>query len=195
MESLVALSDILRAQKRWDEMAQIWDRAMEGDPNNRAVGKARARVTRLREADREITALQRELAANPQNPEVVSNLLRLYMETGQPDLAKAQIDESAVAFGDNPDFLKFAVDFCNSNGQWQAGLGPARKLAGIATNDPGVLLALARFEFANRDLNAFLNTARQAVQLGGMQARAALANDPMYAMVRGTPEFQQLIGQ
>jgi hypothetical protein len=64
----------------------------------------------------------------------------------------------------------------------------------LATNDPGVLLALARFEFANRDLNAFLNTARQAVQLGGNQARAALANDPMYTMVRGTPEFQQLLG-
>ena len=195
MESLVALSDILRAQRRWDEMAEIWDVAIEGDPNNRAVHDARMRVTRLREADREITALQQELAANPQNPEVVSALLRLYIETGQPDLARTQLEESSVAFGDNPDFLKFAVDFCNSNGQWQTGLGPARKLAAIATNDPGVLLALARFEFANRDLNAFLNTARQAVQLGGVQARAALANDPMYGMVRGTPEFRQLIGQ
>ena len=195
MESLVALSDILRAQKRWDEMAEIWDRAMEGDPNNRAVGKARARVTRLREADREIAALQGELAANPQNPEVVSNLLRLYLETGQPDLARSQLEQSAAAFGDDPEFLKFAVDFCNSNGQWQAGLGPARKLAAVATNDPGVLLALARFQFANRELNAFLETARQAVSLGGVQARAALANDPMYAMVRGTPEFRQLIGQ
>jgi tetratricopeptide (TPR) repeat protein len=191
----VALSDILRAQKRWDEMAQIWDRAIEGDPNNRAVHDARRRVTRLREADREITALRSELAANPQNPEIVSALLRLYIETGQPDLARAQLEESATAFGDNPDFLKFAVDFCNSNGQWQAGLGPARKLAAIATNDPGVLLALARFEFANRDMNAFLNTARQAVQLGGVQARAALANDPMYGPVRGTTEFRQLIGQ
>jgi len=195
MESLVALSDILRAQKRWDEMADIWDVAIEGDPNNRAVHDARARVTRLREADREITALRGELAANPQNPEVVSALLRLYTETGQPDLARTQLEESAVAFGNNPEFLKFAVDFCNSNGQWQAGLGPARQLAAVVTNDPGVLLALARFEFANRDLNAFLNTARQAVQLGGIQARAALANDPMYGMVRGAPEFQQLIGQ
>ena len=195
MESLVALSDILRTQKRWDEMAEVWDRAVEGDPHNRAVGKARERVTRLREADREIAALQGELAANPQNPEVVSNLLRLYMETGQPDLAQAQLEQSAAAFGDNPDFLKFAVDFCNSNGQWQAGLGPARKLAAVATNDPGVLLALARFQFANRDLNGFLETARQAVSLGGVQARAALANDPMYGMVRGTPEFRQLIGQ
>ena len=195
MESLVALSDILRTQKRWDEMAEVWDRAMEGDPHNRAVRKARQRVTRLREADREIAALQSELAANPQNPEVVSNLLRLYMETGQPDLAQAQLEQSAAAFGDNPDFLKFAVDFCNSNGQWQAGLGPARKLAAVATNDPGVLLALARFQFANRDLNGFLETARQAVSLGGVQARAALANDPIYGMVRGTPEFRQLIGQ
>ena len=195
MESLVALSDILRAQKRWDEMAAIWDRAVEGDPNNRSVGKARQRVTRLREADREITALQRELAANPQNPEVVSNLLRLYMETGQPDLARQQLEQSGEAFGDNPEFLKFAVDFCNGNGQWQAGLGAARKLVNVATNDPGVWLALARFEFANREMNSFLESARRAVQLGGIQAKSALANDPMYAMVRGTPEFQQLLQQ
>jgi Tfp pilus assembly protein PilF len=194
MESLVALSGILSAQKRWDEMAQIWDRAIAGDPSNRTLVQARARVTRLREADREIAGLQRELAAHPQNPEVVSALLRLYLETGQPDLARTQLEESAAVFGDNPDFLKFAVDFCNSNGQWQAGLAPARRLAALATNDVGVLLALARFEFANRDLNSFLGTARQAVQLGGVQARAALANDPMYAAVRGTPEFQQLIG-
>ena len=195
MESLVAVSDILRAQKRWDEMADIWDRAIEGDPNNRAVRKARERVTRLREADREITALQRELAANPQNPEVVSNLLRLYMETGQADLARQQLEQSAQAFGDNPDFLKFAVDFSNSNGQWQAGLGPARKLANVMSNDAGVWLALARFEFANREMNSFLESARRAVQLGGIQAKSALANDPMYAMVRGTPEFQQLLSQ
>jgi cytochrome c-type biogenesis protein CcmH/NrfG len=195
MESLVALSDILRAQKRWEEMAAIWDRAVEGDPNNRAVRKARERVTRLREADREITALQRELAANPQNPEVVSNLLRLYMETGQADLARQQLEQSAQAFGDNPDFLKFAVDFSNSNGQWQAGLGPARKLANVMSNDVGVWLALARFEFANREMNSFLESARRAVQLGGIQAKSALANDPIYAMVRGTPEFQQLLSQ
>lgn len=195
MESLVALSDILRTQKRWDEMAGIWDRAVEGDPRNRAVRKARERVTRLREADREIAALQRELAAEPQSPELLSNLLRLYMESGQPDAARQQLEQSAVAFGENPDFLKFAVDFCNSNGLWQAGLGPARQLVQVATNDPGALLALARFEFANRELNAFLETARQAVRLGGVQAKAALANDPMYAMVRGTPEFRQLIEQ
>jgi tetratricopeptide (TPR) repeat protein len=195
MESLVALSDILRAQKRWDEMAEMWDRAIEGDPNNRAVAKARERVTRLREADREIAALQSELAANPQNPEIVSNLLRLYMETGQPDLARQQLELSAQAFGDNPDFLKFAVDFSNSNGQWQAGLGPARRLANVMSNDAGVWLALARFEFANREMNAFLESARRAVQLGGIQAKSALANDPMYAMVRGTPEFQQLLSQ
>ncbi|MGA0848508.1 MAG: protein O-mannosyl-transferase family [Chthoniobacterales bacterium] len=195
MESLVALSDILRAQKRWDEMAEMWDRAIEGDPNNRAVAKARERVTRLREADREIAALQSELAANPQNPEIVSNLLRLYMETGQPDLARQQLELSAQAFGDNPDFLKFAVDFSNNNGQWQAGLGPARRLATVMSNDAGVWLALARFEFANREMNSFLESARRAVQLGGIQAKSALANDPMYAMVRGTPEFQQLLSQ
>ena len=195
MESLVAMSDILRAQKRWDEMAEIWDRAIEGDPNNRAVGKARARVTRLREADREIEALQRELAANPQNPEVVSNLLRLYVETGQPDLVRRQLEQSAIAFGDNPEFLKFAVDFCNSNGQWQPGLEFARKLSAGATNDPGVWLALARFEFANRQMQQFLDAARKAVQLGGMQAKAALAQDPLYGMVRGTTEFQQLLQQ
>jgi tetratricopeptide (TPR) repeat protein len=195
MESLVAISDILRAQKRWQEMAEIWDRAIEGDPNNRAVRKARERVTRLREADREIAALQSELAANPQNPEIVSNLLRLYTETGQPDLARQQIEQSAEAFGDNPDFLKFAVDFSNSNGQWQAGLGPARRLAVVMSNDAGVWLALARFEFANREMNSFLESARRAVQLGGIQAKSALANDPMYAAVRGTPEFQRLLAQ
>jgi tetratricopeptide (TPR) repeat protein len=195
MESLIALSDILRAQKRWDEMAEIWDRAIEGDPSNRAVAKARQRVTRLREADREITALRGELAANPQNPDIVSNLLRLYLETGQPEMVRRQLEESTAAFGDNPEFLAFAVDFSNSNGQWQAGLGPARRLANAMSNDAGVWLALARFEFANREMNAFLESARRAVQLGGVQAKTSLANDPMYAMVRGTPEFQQLLSQ
>jgi Tfp pilus assembly protein PilF len=195
MESLIAMSDILRVQKRWEEMTEMWDRAVAGDPTNRGVLKARERVTRLREADREIEILRREVAANPQNPEAVSNLLRLYIETGQPDLAKAQLEQSQRDFNDNPEFLKFAVEFSNSNGQWQAGLGPARKLAAVMTNDPGVWLALARFEFANRDANAFLEAARKAIQLGGVQIKTALANDPMYAAIRGTPEFGQLMQQ
>jgi tetratricopeptide (TPR) repeat protein len=195
METLAALSEILRAQKRWDEMSEIWDRARERDPANRAIQKARTRVGRLREADREINALQRELSASPQNADAVSNLLRLYTETGQPEQAKQLLEESGKAFGDSPEFLKFAVDFCSNNGQWQAGLAPARKLAAIATNDPNVMLALARFEFVNRDTNAFLETARKAIQIGGAQAKMALANDPVYAMVRGTPEFRQLIEQ
>ncbi len=195
MESLIALSDILRMQKRWDEMAKIWDRAVAGDPTNRGVQKARQRVTRLREADREIEALRQELAANPQNPDAVSNLLRLYMETGQADEAKAQLEQSAAVFGDNQEFLKFAVDFCNSNGQWQAGLGPARKLAAVVTNDASVWMVLARMEFANRQMQSFLEAARKAIQLGGMQAKSGIANDPLYGMIRGTPEFRALMEQ
>lgn len=195
MESLVALSDILRVQKRWDEMAEIWDRAVAGDPSNRAVQKARQRVTRLREADREIDVLERELAANPQNAEIVSNLLRLYLETGQPDMVRALLEKSAQIFGDSPEFLRFAVDFSNANGQWQAGLGPVRKLVGLAPNDPQAWLLLARFEFANRETNAFVEAARKAIGLGGIQARMALANDPLYMMVRGSPDFQRLLQQ
>jgi predicted O-linked N-acetylglucosamine transferase (SPINDLY family) len=159
-------------------MSEIWDRARERDPANRAIEKARTRVVRLREADREINALQRELSANPQNADAVSNLLRLYTETGQSEQAKVLLEESGKVFGDSPEFLKFAVDFCSNNGQWQAGL-----------------LALARFEFVNRDTNAFLERARQAIQFGGLQAKIALANDPVYAVVRSTPEFRQLIEQ
>jgi len=192
MESLVALSEILRIQKRWDEMEAIWDRAIEGDPNNRMIRKARARVTRLREADREIETLRRELAANPASPDMVSNLLRLYAETAQVDRMREVLEQSSRAFGDNPDFLKFAVEFCNVNAQWQPGLEFARKLAAAIPGDAGMQLVLARFEFANHNIPQFFDAARKAIQLGGMQARATLAGDPMYLMVRGTPEFQQL---
>lgn len=193
MESLVALSDILRGQKRWVEMMEIWDRAIAGDPSNRMVKKARQRVMRLREADREIDALRTELAANPDNADAISNLLRLYVETGQQDLAVQRLNETAQAFGDNPDFIRFAVEFCNANGLWQAGLDPARKLAEMNPNDAGALLVLARFQFANREMGAFLETARKAVQLGGPQAKMTIAGDPLYAMVRNTPEFRQLL--
>ncbi len=195
MEALIALSDILRVQKRWDEMNNIWDRAVQGDPANRGVQKGRERVTRLREADREIEVLRSELQVHPQNPEALSSLLRLYMETGQQDAARQQLEQAASVFGDNPDFIRFAVDFCNANGLWQAGLEPARKLASLAPNDVSVLLTLARFEFTNRQMQQFLETAGKAIQLGGMQAKVALANDPLYTGIRGTPEFRKLLGQ
>lgn len=194
MESLVALSDILRTQKQWDEMERIWDRAVDGDPTNRAVIKARQRITRLREADREISILRTELAANPQDGGVLSNLLRLYMETAQPEAAKALLDESMKSYGDSPDFLKFAVDFASTNGQWQAGLEPARKLAQVLPNDPASWLALARFEFANRQTNAFFEAAQKAIQLGGVQAKTIIANDPLYMMSRNSPDFVRLLG-
>lgn len=193
MESLVALSEILRVQERWDEMAAIWDHAIEGDPNNRSVRKARERVTRLREVDREIDALQRELSADPRNAELVSNLLRLFVETGQGDKVQEQLKQSAVVFGNSPEFLKFAVDFCNTNGQWAAGLEPARELVKVQPNDPSAWLALARMEFANRDPGAFLAAARKAIELGGQQAKVALANDMLYARIRGSAEFRQLL--
>lgn len=195
METLMALNDLLRSQKRWNEMAEIWDRAIKVDPNNRAFQLARQRVTRFREADRDISALKLELASNPQNPDVVAGLLKLYSDTGQTDLVKKQLEESAAAFGDNLDFLKFAVDFCNSNGHWQTGVDFARNLSVAVPNDAGVWLALARFEFANRQMQPFLDAARRAIQLGGVQAKAALANDPMYVPVRGATEFQQLLQQ
>lgn len=193
VEALVALSEILRMQKRWSEMEAIWDRAIEGDPNNRMIRKARARIIRLREADREIEVLRREHASDPSNPQIVSNLLRLYSETAQADKIREVLEQSAKAYGDNPDFLKFAVEFCNTNGQWQAGLEFARKLASAMPDDAGVRLALARFEFANRNLPQFFEAAHKAIQLGGVQAKAALAGDPMYLMVRGTPEFQKML--
>jgi len=192
-ESLVALSEILRAQRRWDEMTEIWDRAIAGDPNNRMVQQARERIPRLRELDRKIAALRRELVAEPTNPDLVSQLLSSYVEAGQPDGAAAQLAESAKVFGNDVEFLSFAVEFSNTNGLWQAGLEPARRLVGVLPEDPGVWLALARFQFANREMNEFLESARTAVRLGGLQARQMLASDPMYMMVRGTPEFRGLL--
>lgn len=194
-ESLSALSEILRVQRRWDEMEEIWDLALAGDPSNRAVQKSRQRVTRLREAEGEIAAMRGALQANPQNPELLSNLLRVYMECGMPDAARAQLEQSAIAFDNSPDFNKFAADFCSASGQWVAGLPYARKLAEQNPKDPAVLLMAARFLFANRQMADFLTTAQQAVDLGGPQARMALESDPLYTMVRGTPEFKRLVGR
>ncbi|MEI7864222.1 MAG: DUF2723 domain-containing protein [Chthoniobacterales bacterium] len=195
MESLTNLSDVLRAQKRWEEMDEIWDRAVQGDPTSRGVRKARERVTRLREVDRQIDQVRQQLAENPQSPEVVSALLRLYLESGQNGLIQSQLEQSARDFGSSPEFLKFAVEFCGSNGQWTSGLDYARKLTVAMPNDAGVWLAAARFEFANKQMSSFLEAARKAIQLGGVQAKMNLANDPIYAPVRGAQEFQQLLQQ
>lgn len=194
MESLVALSEILRVQKRWEEMEALWDQAIVGDSNNRMLKKGRQRITRLREVDREIPILKSELAANPQDGEILSHLLRLYMEAGQFDDVKALMKESMISYGDNPDFLKFAVDFSNSNAQWQVGLEPARKIVTLFPNDPKWWLLLARFEFANRQTNAFFEAAQKAIQIGGVQAKMMLANDPLYAIVRGSPDFMNMLG-
>ena len=193
MESLLALSDILRAQRRWEEMAEIWDRAMAGDPNNRSVRQARERITRLRELDREIAMVQRELSGAPGTPELVSKLLGLFIEAGQPEGAVQQLRKSAEMFGDAPQFLQFAVEFCNRNGLWALGLELAERLTEVVPDDAAAWLAYARFQFANRQPDGFLESARKAVQLGGMQVQGILAADPMYAMVRNAPEFQQLL--
>lgn len=194
LEALLAMSDILRMQKRWGDLEEIWDRAVAGDPTNRSIKRARARIPRLREIDREIQTLKGELAANPQDGGTLSNLLRLYMEAGQPEEVRELLSESMKSYGDNIDCLRFAVDFSNTNGQWQAGLEPARKLVQLVPNDPSLWLALARFEFANRQTNAFLDAARKAVQLGGQQAKMIIAKDPLYAQIRGSQEFARLLG-
>ncbi len=194
LESLMALSEILRAQKRWEDIEVLWDQAIAGDPNNRMLTKGRQRVTRLREVDREIATLQNEQKGNPLDGGLLSNLLRLYGEAGQPAEAKALLAEAMKNFGNDVDFLKFAVDFSSANAQWETGLEAARKLVALLPNDPGPMVALARFEFANRQTNAFFEAAQKAIQLGGMQARTAIANDPMYLMIRGTPDFAKLLG-
>lgn len=193
MESLLALSEILRAQRRWEEMTEIWDRAMVGDPNNRSVRQARGRITRLRELDREISMVQRELSGAPGSPELVSKLLALFIEAGQPEGAVQQLKKSAEMFGDDPQFLQFAVEFCNRNGLWVLGLELAERLTEVAPDDAAAWLAYARFQFANRQPDRFLEAARRAVRLGGVQVQSIIAADPMYAMVRNAPEFQQLL--
>lgn len=195
LESLTALSEILRVQRRWDEMEKIWDTAIAGDPTNRIVQKARMRVTRLREAEREIATLKSAMLGQQPNPETLASLLRLYMEVGQPDAVRQELEQAAPSFAGSPDFYKFATEFCNAHGQWATGLPYARKNAEANPNNPEALLLLARFLFTNRQLQDFLPTAQKAVQLGGAQARAALEADPIYAMVRNTPEFKKLLGR
>ncbi len=196
LEALIGFTEVLRQQKRWEEILAAWDLAVANDPSNRGLHKGRARVIRLRDLSGETAAFERQLEEDPGNADAVAALLRTYVELGEADKAKALMESSAARFGDNVDFLRFAVEFALGSGQWSLGLDPARNLVRLQPTNFQAWLALAKMEYGNRQTNAFLEAAREAVKIGGAQAKMILANDPMLRLLQATsPQFRELLQQ
>jgi len=193
-ESLNELTGILWERGDFDGSLELIKVANASDMNNMGLWRLRAIAEKRKELDGEIQVLCGELEKNPINREKTEQLLGLYHAINDTNRSSALLESSIQAFTNDEEFLVRAARFGEMSAMPKRELEAAKALALVSTNAGDANLLLCRAYFRNDDKTNFFSAARTAIEKGGLPAREALFEDPLFAPWRQEEEFQKLRG-
>jgi len=193
-ESLQALTTVLWERGDFDDLQTLLDAALEEDPNNRQFLRLWVITEQRKSIEGEIIALKSKLVRQPRSRDTVQNLLKIYTSVADTNKASELLDQSIITFQDDPDFLRTAAAYAESNKFPKAQLAAVDRLASIEPLNPENHFLQASAAFASGDKKAFFSAAAEAIRTGGEQMRDAVVKNPAFSAWEKDPEFQALSG-
>jgi tetratricopeptide (TPR) repeat protein len=192
-ESLNGLSQILWDRGDFDGVLDMFNAAIEKDPNNIPLWRMFFIAENRKKLQGQIAEREEALRQKPDEREDALALLELHAATGDEKGLKVFLDEAIGSFSKDSIFLKAAVDFSEAADLRIQELASARMLVEVEPKEAESQFRLAKAAARNDDQAICLQAAREAITLGGLPMREGLAKSPVFEKYREEAEFQELL--
>lgn len=185
--------------------ALLWDRGDEngaiellsaanaGDPNNVQLWRLRLVSEKRKELAGEIKSLKEAIKNDPNDRHSTEKLLDLSTSLADTNQVATVLAQALVTFAKEPEFLKSAVSIANANQMPDVALEAGRAWAAADPESADAQIVLAQAAVAKNDRSLFFESARRAIEKGGLPMRDALAQYPDFAKWKDDPEFKELV--
>jgi tetratricopeptide (TPR) repeat protein len=192
-ESLNGLSQILWDRGDFDGVLDMFNAAIEKDPNNIPLWRMFFIAENRKKLQGQIAEREEALRQKPDVRDDALALLELHFTTGDTKGLQAFLDPSITAFSKDPEFLRAAVDCAMEAHLVPQQLAAARALIAAEPDEAENQYRLAKAAAENDDQALCLQAARRAIELGGLPMREGLGQSEEFKKYRSTEEFQALL--
>ncbi len=192
VEVIAALTRLLWDKGDFDTSLPLFKKALAKDYNNISLWRLAIMAEERKKTEGEIRSLKDTLAQQPRNREIIDKLIELYSHVGESEKADAVVKKGTNDLADDPAMLRIAVTYYGVNGKWTEALAPAERLIHIEPTNAQNYLLLARVYYSLDKKKEFYETARKAIEVGGVSMREQILNDDFFQAWRNDPEFQSL---
>ena len=191
-EVIASVTRLLWDKGDFDTSEALLKRALEKDYNSIQLWRFAIMAEERKKTESEILALKDTLAKQPRNRELIKQIIDLYARVDEMDKAQAIVKSATNEMPDDPGMLRIAATYYGMTDKWQDALAPAESLVRIEPTNAQNFLLLARVYFSLGKKKEFYETARKAIEVGGVSLRDQLLNDDFFKSWRDEPEFQNL---
>jgi tetratricopeptide (TPR) repeat protein len=192
-ESLNGLSQMLWERGDFDGVIEMFNAAIEQDPNNIALWRMFLIAENRKKLQGQIAEREAALMKNPDSRDDAVALLELHSSSADEKALKAFLEKSIKDFAKDPKYLRVAVDCAEASGFPVLELQAARTLAEVEPEEAENQYRLAKAAAQNNDKVLCLAAARRAIELGGLPMREGLAKAEVFDRYREDLDFQELL--
>jgi len=192
-ESLNGLSQMLWERGDFDGVIEMFNAAIEQDPNNIALWRMFLIAENRKKLQGQIAEREAALMKKPDSRDDAVALLELYSSSADEKALKACLEKSIKDFAKDPKYLRVAVDCAEASGFPVLELQAARTLAEVEPEEAENQYRLAKAAAQNNDKALCLAAAWRAIELGGLPMREGLAKAEVFDRYREDLDFQELL--
>ncbi len=192
-DALHSLMQLQWERGEFDESLKRIEQALREDPKSSSLQQLKTYAKLRKEVQGEMLRLESALVENPANREALEQLILFYTQASQSDKADEYLSKGLEILGENPDFLRFAINHYQMYQQAEKSLEPAQKLVKIEPDFGPNYYLLARACYSQSDLPGFYEAAEKAISLGGLPTRAMILQDSSFIPLHKEEAFQKLI--
>jgi tetratricopeptide (TPR) repeat protein len=192
-ESLNGLSQMLWERGDFDGVIEMFNAAIEQDPNNIALWRMFLIAENRKKLQGQIAEREAALMKKPDSRDDAVALLELHSSSADEKALKACLEKSIKDFAKDPKYLRVAVDCAEASGFAVLELQAARTLAEVEPEEAENQYRLAKAAAQNNDKALCLAAARRAIELGGLPMREGLAKAEVFDRYREDLDFQELL--
>ncbi len=192
-ESLNGLSQMLWERGEFDGVIQMFETALEQDPNNVALWRMFFLAENRKKIQGLIAKHEEALRQKPDSREDAQALLELHTSAGDEKVLKAFLEKSIRDFAKDALFLRTAAECAEFSALPALELAAARALADLEPDVAENQYRLAKAAALNDDKPLCVAAARRAIELGGLPMREGFAKTEIFDRYREDAEFQALL--
>ncbi len=192
IEALRGLTEVLWAQRDYDEPIALLDAAIALDPHNPHLRSSRATAVRRRDVERQITTAESAHRANPTSLATLEELITLHSRVGNTSRVTELLKNANQSLGADPAFLLLAVRIAEARSDWPASVRYGLRRTTLEPTNPDAFYRLGRAQYADGQTAEATLALGRSITLGGPTYRQRLFDDPIFAGAARDPAIAEL---
>lgn len=193
LEAIIAASNLMWDREEFDRPIQLLENAYRHDVHNDVIVQLAGIAMKRKELQAEINAARRDVAANPNDPEPVTKLIRLYSTVEDTNRLTSTALEYGEKFATNASFQTMLRDIFLGRQDFKNAIPPVQRLMELEPTNPSHSYIQAKLQWRLGNLPEATNQFLNAMRIGGSSFQTEIRDDTDLQLMGRDMDIESLL--